>query len=396
MFNNYGDDVKKLQVVLSNPALLKVISLQCDLFSLGQIYVYQDGKEVENDPFIEMIKRPNPYQRGSQFLWDFMFWNMLGNDYIYIDSKVVSDKNKMYLLEHSKMDFPNDMKKRSDKLILSNSEAEKDFAITYKYDDGTSTPLLWSRIIHIPDLTNGTGNWYKGNSRIDALTKILSNSEASLDAKNINIRYSEKFMVAGQSDPDNVTELPLSETEKNDIESKMNGRKNVHAVKSMIDIKRFVSDIGALKLDESYLADYFLIGSMYGIPKDVLEAFNSGTYENQEKARGAQVSYCLQPKGNILCESLKDYFGYQKDIFIDWEHLPFMQVFAKDRAETRRAYSFTLLNLQKAGLSLEDINQFLDTNFSELNPIQNEQAGGINSLENDNGEGNQSTNQGGN
>jgi len=122
MFNNYGDDVKKLQVVLSNPALLKVVSLQCDLFSLGKMYVYKDNKEVDNDPFLEMFNKPNPYQRGSQFLWDFMFWNMLGNDYIYIDSKIISDKNKMYLLEHSKMDFPNDMKKRGDKLILSTSE----------------------------------------------------------------------------------------------------------------------------------------------------------------------------------------------------------------------------------------------------------------------------------
>lgn len=395
MFNNYSDDIKKLNVVLSNPALLKVVSLQCDLFSLGKIYVYKNGKEIENDPFIEMIKKPNPYQRGSQFLWDFMFWNMIGNDYIYIDSKIVSSNNKMYILEHNKMDFPNEMKKRSDKLILSNTEKEKDFAITYKYNDGTTTPLLWSRIIHIPDLTNGTGNWYKGNSRIDALYKIISNSEVSLDAKNINIRYSEKFMVAGQSDPNNITEIPMSEPEKQDIESKMNSSKNVHAVKSMIDIKRFVDDIGALKLDESYLADYFLIGSMYGIPKDVLEAHNSSTFENQEKARGAQVSYCLQPKGNILCESFKEFFGYtDKDIVIDWEHLPFMQAFAKERAETERAKSFTLLNLQKAGVSIEDINQFLDTNFTELKPIQNEQATGNSNLENDNGEGNEPSNQG--
>lgn len=371
MFNNYGDDIKKLQIVLSNPALLKVISLQCDLFSLGKVYVYKNGKSIDKDPFLDMFNRPNPYQRSSQFLWDFMFWNMIGNSYIYIDSKIVSNENKMYLLEHNKMNFPNEMNKRSDKLILSDSEAQKEFSITYKYDDGKTTDLLWSRIVHIPDLTNGTGNWYKGNSRIDALYKVISNSEASLDAKNINIRYSGKFMVAGQADPENPSYegLPLSGKEQQDIESKMNGHKTVHAIKSMIDIKRFIDDIGALKLDESYLSDYFLIGSMYGIPKDVLEAFNSGTYENQEKARGAQVSYCLQPKGNALCESLRSFFDYDKEIVIDWEHLPFMQFFARDRAETERTRSFTLLNLQRAGASLEDINKFLDTNFKELNPI---------------------------
>lgn len=163
--------------------------------------------------------------------------------------------------------------------------------------------------------------------------------------------------------------MPMGEDEKRSIEQKVNGKKNVHAVKSMIDIKRFVENIASLKLDDIGLAQYFLIGSAYGIPKDVLEAFNSGTYENQEKARGAFVSYCLQPKGNLFFGAHANFFGYDKDgksIVIDWEHLPFMQVFAKERAETKKTNSETLLNLMKAGVNLEEINKELDTNFTVL------------------------------
>jgi len=371
-YENCTTDYLKLKLIFSNQALLKVFALQCDLFSIGKVYVYKDGVELPDDPFLKMIKNPNPFQVQSQFLWDVMFWNMLGNTYNYCESKIVSEDNILYVLENNKIEFPTEMEVYKDKLVLSKSELNKlkNFQLEYNYADGSATKLKWGNIIHIPDLSNGTGNWFKGNSRIDALIKIISNSEASLDATNINVRYSGKFMVAGQADPDNVSQLPMSEAEKLTIEQKVNGRKSVHAVKSMIDIKRFVENIGALKLSEIYLDQYFLIGSMYNIPKDVLEAYNSGTYENQEKARGAFVSYCLQPKGNLFFEGHANFFGYSKEgksIVIDWEHLPFMQVFAKERAETDKVKSETLLNLMKAGVTVDEINECMDTNFTELN-----------------------------
>ncbi|MEN6384064.1 MAG: hypothetical protein ABFD79_02590, partial [Phycisphaerales bacterium] len=54
-FNNYAEIERKLQVVLSNPALLKVICLQCDLFSLGKFYVYQNDRELETDPALDRL-----------------------------------------------------------------------------------------------------------------------------------------------------------------------------------------------------------------------------------------------------------------------------------------------------------------------------------------------------
>lgn len=372
-YSNYHSDICKLKAIFSNPAMMKVFALQCDLFSLGKIYVYKDDKEVKNDPYLSMIKKPNHFQYQSQFLWDVMFWNMVGNCYNYCESKIISDDNNMYVLQNDKIQFPTEMNSYQDKIILSKNEKNKidNLKLDYTYCDGSTVKLNWSNIIHMPDLTNGAGNWFKGASRIDSLYKIISNSEASMDALNINIRYSGKFMVAGKADPakTDFSNIPLSDPEKQDIETKINGRKSVHAVKSMIDIKRFVENIGALKLDEIGLSQYFLIGTSYGIPKDVLEAFNSGTFENQEKARGAFVSYCLQPKGNLFFESHADFFGYtelNKSIVIDWEYLPFMQVFAKERAETAKVQSETLLNYMRAGVTLVEINEILDTKFTEL------------------------------
>jgi hypothetical protein len=161
----------------------------------------------------------------------------------------------------------------------------------------------------------------------------------------------------------------MSEEEKLSIEQKVNGSKQVHAVKSMIEIKRFVENMRNLELGKSYLEKFFLIGSMFNIPKDVLEAnANGATYENQEKSTAKHISYTLQPKGNDFFESLAKRFGYDKQgktITIDWSHLPFMQVFEKDRTITQQNKINTLTSMLKLGIDLKEINDFLGTDFKK-------------------------------
>lgn len=370
-FNSYREDVKKLEAIFSNPSLLKVFCLQCDLFSLGQVYVYnKKDRIIEGDPALDLLKQPNPLQNGSQFLWDYMFWNMVGTAYCYVDSDAVDkENNKLYFLDITKLEWPSSLEKEADKLIFSKSKEAEVFKtlIKYRYNDGTYIEIPLSKIIVISDITNGVGNWFKSPSRIDALYKIISNSEATMDANNINTRFSGKFMVAGKQDPNNVTELPLSDIEKTNIETKINDDNPVHANKSMIDIKRFVENMRNMVLNENFLAQYFIIGNMFGIPRDVLEAYQSSTFENQEKARASHVSYTCQPKGNAFMDALSKRWGYTQrgwKLVIDWAHLPFMQVFEKDRALTEQIKVNTFNNLLNNGVPIGEANQYLDLNFT--------------------------------
>lgn len=382
MYNDYASEVKKLQAVLTNPAMLKVIALQCDLFSLGEIYLYKKkGTSVEKDPLLDFLANPNPMQSQSQMLWDFMFWDMLGTAYCYVDSDNIDrTNNRLYFLDPRKIEFPTSLDKQRDKLIFSESKLNEinRTAIVYRYDDGSTFEFPLSKLTVITDLSNGTGNWWKSASRIDALYKIISNSEAALDSNNINTRFAGKFMVAGTADPNDVTKMPLSETEKQDIEHKTNSEQQVHAVKSMIEIKRFVENMKNMELNQNYLAQYFLIGNMYGIPRDVLEAYQSATYENQEKARMSHISYSLQPKGNSFMAALAKRFGYDSKgwkLVIDWAHLPFMQVFEKDMALVQQTKISTFVNMLKNGVSLDDANKYLDLNLTLDEKRIAEQAG---------------------
>ena len=369
-FNDTASDLEKLEAVLSSPAVLKIFALQCDLFSLGRIKVYKGDKEVPNDPALARFANPNPFQTRTQFLWSAMFWEMVGNLYVTMNSKVVdNDSTVMYTLEPRKMEFPTSFINQSDKLVFSKSSLNKmmETKVIYRYDDGNSTEISLKDIICVSDLTNGLGNWFKGPSRLDALYKVVANSEKVLDSTAINLDFSKKYIVAGTQNKSDVSKLPLSPEEKKDIEGKIMGTKPIHAVKSMIDIHRFVSDLKNLDLPNQYLAQFFLIGSMYNIPRDVLELYASSKYENQEKARASHVSYTLEPKGLDLMEKFAEAWGYEaqgKRIVLDWSHLPFMQVFEREKAETNLKISTTLDNLANLGVPIEEANAFLGTKFT--------------------------------
>jgi len=374
-FNQYASDLEKLAMVFQSPAALKVFKLQCDLYSLGRFIVTKDivttneKRERMKDPVLKLLKNPNPYQTGKQLLWDQMFFNMLGTSYTYVDSKVVDTQNKIYVLMNSKIWFPESLRKVADKMIFSEAKRKEIFetVINYRYDDGSMFQFPLNKLIINTDLSNGTGNYFKGNSTIDALYKVICNSEAALDSANINLRYAGKFMVAGTADPNNVAVAQMGEPEKQSIEKKMNGKRTVHAFKSMLEIKRFVENYANLELNTAYLDAYYIIGNMYGIPRDVLEAYNSSTFENQEKARASHVSYSLAPKGEDFAMGLTQMFGYDlqnKEIGLSWDHLPFVQVFELDRAKVADMKAQLYLDLLNNGVSVEEANTWAGTTFT--------------------------------
>jgi hypothetical protein len=344
---------ERLDAVLNNPAALKVFKLQCDMFSLAKITAISKGsnKIRPNDPLHKHLKRPNLYQTQRQFLWDYMFWTMLGTSYLYSSSKVLNDNTSQYFLDPTRFVWTEELLNKMDKNIVSKQSYNDNLKLTIDYYnlDGTWSKYQLKDIKPFFDLSNGVGNWFRGNSAVDALYKVITNSEKGLDAKSINLDFSAKYFASGTHKEDDIYGSPMGDTEKNSIEKSFKKNKPVHATKSNVTLQRFVDDIAALKLDEGYFADYFIIGGMYGIPRDVLEANLTGsTYENQEKARASYVDYCLRPKGEDLMNGLEQIFGYNErniDLHISWNHLGFMQVVEQDRASLKMSQ---LANLEKA------------------------------------------------
>lgn len=366
-------DNMKLNAVCNNPALLKVIALDCDIFSLGKVNKYQEDKIKEVDFLYSLTKQPNLLSSWTQFFWNYKFYlNIFGEAYLYNpnNSKVLSDNNSLQWLDPSKIDWSSVTIRKLQSFIFSKATFNEVFknTITYRFDNGEYKIIKLSEIHTFYDLTNiGQENPLEGISRIDALYKVINNSELALDAKGINLFLSGKVMVAGQNNIENEYSMPMSDAEKESIESKVMSQQTIHAVKSLIDVKRFVEDIKKLALDESFYNDYFMFGSMFNIPRDILETnLKSSTYENQEKSMARFIEYAQAPKGKKLTDWFEIQYDLQ-DIRMSWAHLAFMMVFAKENAENSKIISEALLNFMEAGVPLEEINEILGTKFTKAN-----------------------------
>jgi len=329
-------DKKKVQVALSNPAFLKVLSMNCDLFSLGKINEYQNNELKEIDFLYSQKKKPNFYQTWTQWTWEYMFYRMIfGYSVLRRNGNILNDNNQIYWLNPANIDWDEKKFSKFTNSVANFNEQQRQ-TIKYTHPDGSTEKIALSELTFIQEMTNtATGNFYKGVSKMDALYKVLSNSESALDAKGVNLDFAKKFLVSGKTDPNNISAIPMGEGEKESIETKVQSNKNVHATKSPVTLDRFVKDIAKLELDESFREDYFTIGSMYNIPRDVLEASLEGsTYENQEKATMRHVDYSMRPAGSALTDVLEDIFSYQ-DLRTEWNHLSFNQ-FAELQREERK------------------------------------------------------------
>jgi len=354
--NQNISEKQMLDAMLFNPAFLKVISLNADLGSLVEI------KETNSDKSIQdFLKKPNSKQNWTQFFWDYYFWLHYGTAYLYRSQNKYNDNLELTWLNPTNIDW-NKLNEKTETLFLSRGlKSDINNHIVYYQIGRKKIPLLLGDITPFYDTTNSlNGEYFKGQSKIPALYKVLQNSESSLDAKKQNLDFSQEFLTSGQIGLDDLSNPIMSDPEKQSIKSSLLSKNTIHATKTPITIKRFVDDIARLKLDESFYNDYFMIGTMFGVPKDVLESNIKGsTFENQEKATGKHIEYALAPKIKMLCEYFNGLFSVD-DLGGSWSHLSFNQVFEKDKSERKKIDLENLKLAKELGLSEEIIkNQIL-------------------------------------
>lgn len=311
---------------------------------------------------------------------------MFGNAYLYPTFKSINlDTNKLFFLNTSKIEWDSGVTDKLDLIPNTNASYNNVLKseIRYNFNNGTSRTFQLRELIPFID-TITTDNWYRGASRIDSLWNILYNVERGLKTKSISLFFAGRFFASGSYDPKKNLEgfNTLSDIERENVENKlMSDHSPVVPVKTQVTIERFVEDLAKLELDGSYESDLIKIGSIYNIPKELLDALKDGaTYENQEKALARHVSYSEMPKGMDLIEGICRYFNLNPDDYeMSWDHLPYMQVFEKDRAEVRFKNAETLERLVSLGA---DVNEaagmvgYQDLTFKPKNNGSNEAGNG--------------------
>lgn len=334
--NTWRSEQEKLTAVLTNPAVAKVFYFIAENYASVKFYELNSQGKKE----LAFTDRPNPSESWYQFNFNYRFWSMFGKVY------VLHTLGVWHILNPLRCQFTKEQSRYFKKILFSENTQPKG---KFKYINGNGKDEYFNfKDLHIiNDISGGiNSDFLNSPSRLDALYQVITNAEDVQRSKGVNIDFSSKFVASGKVNVDNLTMPMPDEREAQALNKNITQKgKILYSSSAHFTLDRFVKNIAQLKLDESYIADLLLIGSMYGIPKDILNilATSGAKYENMEKALGSFTDYTQMPKVQEQGELFSNILD--KNIQGDFKHLPFNAIFEREK---EKSIETQLANLQKA------------------------------------------------
>ena len=181
----YVDVSQDLMNVYQNvPHLRAVIEKRAEMYSNADVKLInvKTGEYVENDPILELFRKPNPLQNQEAFMYmDAIYDGIYSQNFVYKNRPLLSISlpKTMWQLP------PNTMKMIPTGRIWDQTEMS---GIVEKYvmylgnNEGAERPFTPDEIIHF---TQGiSDNYLSGVSRIVSLSKAISNIDGALQTRN--------------------------------------------------------------------------------------------------------------------------------------------------------------------------------------------------------------------
>ena len=338
------DGLKKsksyLNLSYENFVLMTICALRSKIYSQMKIQHFDSsGKEIVNSPYTKLLKQPNYFQSQEDFLFCQMwFLSATGNDYCY-EIKSGKDPAALYNLIPSEIDFKDTNKIKKFITKKDDIKTYEEQNIIYKLD-GQDFKIPIKDIIPFYDLANGMGknSPMQSHSRVQGIDEVLQNINENVKSKNINLKFSQKYIISSASDGNEVQMQPA---DKDDVFRKL-GQKSIIITNQKILATHLVSDFKKLFLDEQLSNDALFCLLAYAMNKDVLNYFSDGsTYENQEKAMLNYIQNSIQVDANNTMNSFSSHWGLiEKGEYLaaSYMHLPIMQIIINQKITTLKTF----------------------------------------------------------
>ncbi len=344
--NGFSNSTKYLESSLSNPVLLAIIALRCKIYSQMKItHLDESGKVINNSYILKLFKQPNYFQSQEDFFFQQMwFLSATGTNLTYRVS-ALNEVKAIYNLIPSEIDLNNTEKVKSFIYTKNELQSYGDKIIKYSLD-GQTFNIKLKDLIPTYDLANGLtcNSLMSSPSRLKGISKVIENIEENLLSKNVNLKMSQKYLMASQGDGN---EAQIQEGDRKDIFSKI-ARKSLLITNANIKAQHLVSDMKRLFLDEQFSNDALTCLLAFDMSKDILNYFSNGasTFENKEKAMLDYIQNSIQNDANNTMNSFASSLGLidkGESLVASYNHLPVMQIVIKDKVATLKAYQETLI-----------------------------------------------------
>ncbi|MFL1896790.1 hypothetical protein ACJRPK_13875 [Aquimarina sp. 2-A2] len=360
----FGGSQDPLTRSLTNIGLFVPMDILCSTFSRARVSVLdKDGKVLENDPFTLLLKDPNFSQSQTDFLYKHLWFKSLGRNITRVLSSSSTNPNditKVMSLEHLIPNCINDKEiNKMPKMKLASSDKRELLKREIEYKtSGTSRKIPLSELAFFYDIANGMtdDSYFSSPSRITALEPTLCNIEEAQRAKNINLKFSAKFLTSNRTMDMSVVQ-DMSAQEKRDVENILYN-KDVHASNYNLDVKSLANDFSKLLYDDSTASDMAKAASLFGINSDTINWWAAGqsTYDNRIMGYLDLIQGSIQFAADDFANTWATYFGYHKEsktIKLSYDHMPAMAVMEEKRLEAKERKSKMLEKLIKSNVPYE-------------------------------------------
>ena len=345
--NGFSNSTKYLESSLNNPVLLAIIALRAKIYSQMKItHLNSSGKPIENSDIIKLFRQPNYFQSQQDFLFQQMwFLSATGTNLTY-RINALSQAKSLYNLIPSEIKLNDVHKLKSFVSTKAELKAYEERKITYTLD-GEKFNIELKNIIPTYDLANGltVNSLMSSPSRLQGISKTIENIDENLLSKNVNLKMSQKYLMASQGDGN---EAQIQDKDREDITRKIS-QKSLLITNANIKAQHLVSDMKKLFLDEQFSNDALTCLLAFDMNRDILNYFSGGasTHENQSQGFINWIQNSIQNDADNTMNSFASSFGLidnNESLKASFDHLPVMQLVMKSKIETLKLYIETLVD----------------------------------------------------
>lgn len=302
---------------------------------------------------MQRLAAPNPYQSFQEFIIELEVYRQLyGECYVYFAAAEGKGAQNAYAWWAI---APNRVTITSHRNKLAAERGD----ITYSIDGNVSIPE--EKMLYIRDVNVDTNLWpaidRKAN-RVYSVRNAINNlilAEEALFAIN---KDRGALGILSNSAEDAAGHIPMTDTEKEDIQSKFAnayglaaGQWKVIVTDANLKWQPMTMSVKDLQLLEGMQKNEQSICDVFNYPYELLSDTRGVTYANKREAEKAMYEDFVIPMSRIYAEAFTRALQLKDAQFmIDFSHLSFMKAADKDKADAFAKNATAVLDLYQRGI----------------------------------------------
>lgn len=207
-------------------------------------------------------------------------------------------------------------------------------------------------VLHTKELNVSDSNerdYFRGNSRLLAQKKPISNLIAVYEARNIIYVKRGALGMFVSNKKDEMGTAPLTPTESDAIREEYEntygvtkGKSPIGVVNHPVDFIKINASIQDLQPFDETMADACQIAGAFGIPSELIPRKDHSTFSNQAETEKKVYTSVIIPEATEFARDLTRFLGLDKSgmyIDVDFSHVECLQSGKKEEQETNKIIS---------------------------------------------------------